>query len=180
MGEFFDDSGYPGLAGAVGNQMRDGGISGFTPQEFDKRLDTLAASIESRFGGELGSVGFSCLEEDLDEVFGYFAQVVRKPAFDEGRLGLWKLLATDAIGRRKDNPDRMASIAFDYFLQGKNSPYARAASKESVDAIEVSTLRAFHDRFVVPGRAKLALTGSISRERAEALVNQYFGDWGGE
>lgn len=176
-GSFNDPSGIGGLASATGEQMREGSIPGFTPDELDKKLDSMAASIESSFAGEFGSVSCFSLVEDFEEVFRLFSEVVRTPAFSPTRLSLWKIFAGEGIRRRRDDPATMALMTFTDLVYGLESPYAREVDYDSIKSITVERMREFHERFVRPDGARLVITGAISKEEVKRLVEQYFGDW---
>lgn len=176
-GTLNDPSGIAGLPQAVGSQIRAGALASIKPDALDKRLDDLAASIESSFGEEYGTVSFFALEEDFDEVFSLFSQLVRSPAFDADRLSLWKRLATERILRRRDNPESMASMTFNRLLFGEDSAFTRASSQESLGKITREKMREFHRRFVRPDGAYLTITGSLSREEVEREIAAKFADW---
>lgn len=176
-GALNDPFGIPGLAGASGSQMRSGGIVGMSPAQLDKKLDDMAASIESSFGEEFGSVGFFSLSEDFEEIFSIFSKVIRQPAFDQKRLALWKALSKDGISHRRDAPSTMASMAFNELVYGKGSPFARYKSVESINKITRSSLQDFHKLFVRPDTALLAISGSLSKSEARKAIQKYFGDW---
>lgn len=176
-GSLYEPSGIAGLAGAVGKQMRDGGLVGMPPARLDKRLDDLAASIESSFGEEYGSVGFFCLVEDFPEVFSLFSRVVRTPAFDSSRLELWKKLAKDSVKRRRDDPSTISSMTFSRLLYGPGSPYARFRSEHSIDAVSRERLFEFHKNFVQPQGALLAISGALPKRQVREAIEREFADW---
>ncbi len=176
-GEMFDSSGIAGLAEAAGSQMRDGSVEGYSPFALDRYLDELAATIDSDFGMEYGSVKFHCLSEDFSEVFSLFSRVVRQPSFETSRLNLWKELAAEKIRHRRDNPDVMAEMAFRSLVYGQNSPYARDLSVESLGRIDRTSLKNFHRTFVHPDKAVLVVSGAVAEDKVRKEAEQYFGDW---
>ena len=176
-GSLFDDSGVTGISAATGAQMREGGVAGYSPEELDKRLDDLAASVESGFSDEYGTVSFFSLEEDFEEVFNLFSKVVREPSFDAKRLELWKALTNQRIRRRRDNPATMAAMAFSDLVYGDENAYSKTATFETVAKISPLRMRQFHQRFVRPDHARLAITGSVSRAEIEKIIEKRFGDW---
>ena len=176
-GSLYDDSGIAGLASATGAQMREGGIPGYAPEAFDKHLDDLAASIESSYGEEYGSVGCFSLVEDFEHVFGLFSEVIRQPKFDTSRLSLWKKLAGDGIARRKDDPETMAAMAFNQLIFGERSPYSNPITEASLAKISIERMRQYHGKFVHPNGARLSITGAMPREQVKALIEKTFGNW---
>ncbi|MFN8389772.1 MAG: pitrilysin family protein [Bdellovibrionota bacterium] len=176
-GRMYDPPDISGLAVATGFAMRDGGVPGYPPEKLDRTLDNLAAAIASDYGVEIGSVGFSCLAEDFEQVFGLMSKVVREPSFDEKRLELWKKLTLDGIRRRRDNPQAMSTMAFAELIYGKNTPFAHFATEDSIRKITRSQLQAFAKRFIRPNGSILAISGAIPLDRLKAALNANFGSW---
>lgn len=168
---------FAGLAAFTGSQMRDGSIVGMPPEDLDNLLDGLGASIESSFGEEFGSASFSCLSQDLEQVLGLFAGVVRKPAFNPARLELMKKLALEKIRRRKDDPEKMGEMIFSEVLFGDNTPYNRVTTPETASRISAAHMRKFYGDFVRPDGATLVVSGAVEAERLQAAVDKIFGDW---
>jgi zinc protease len=176
-GELSNDTGIPGLSGVVVQQMREGGIPGMTPDDFDSLLDMKAAKIEASQDHEVTSVSFSCLSEDFNEVFSYFRQIVASPRFDDQRLRLWKKLSKERIRRRKDSPDTMASMLFSKLLYGQDSPWYAPLSMNSVDKINLNSLQQMHRRLFVPEGAVLVLVGDIESEVLKSVLSSEFSGW---
>lgn len=176
-GSLWDPATQSGLASITGSLMREGSVQGISPENLDKRLDNLAAAIESNFLDEYGSVKFSSLSADFDEVFELFARVVQQPAFDGSRLNLLKMLATEGINRRRDDPGTMATMAFMRVVYGPDTPYSRAPSVASIKSIDLDSVQRFHRRFVRPDRAHLALRGAVPLEKIRRAVETHFGSW---
>lgn len=176
-GSYTDSSNIAGLAEATGSQMREGGIPGYTPAQLDKHLDDLAASIESSFGQEYGSVSFGSLLEDFDHVFSLFAAVVKQPSFTAERLALWQKLAADGIRDRRDDPDTMAEMAYLDLVFGADSPYAKQATLESISRITPAQMSGFHRMFVRPDGAYLAVSGAVPKDRLKQAIEHHFAGW---
>jgi zinc protease len=176
-GSLYDQSGIAGLSSATGSQMRAGSIKGMSPAELDKKLSDMAASIESSFGDEFGTVGFFSLSEDFEEVFSIFSKVIRQPSFNQKRLDLWKALSKEGISQRRDNPSTMASMAFQEQVFGAGTAFTNFKSVASINKINRSRLQQFHSQFVRPDTAYLSISGSLTKAQAKAAVEKYFGDW---
>ena len=165
-----------GGVGAMGDQMRQGGAGALSADALDQQLEELAASISSSFSSEFGGVSFSCLTSDLDDVFPIFADVVLRPRFEGERLALWKGQSLEAIRRRKEDPQTVASIAFTQLLYGE-SPYGRVSGERDIGAVSRDLLNALHSQFVKPDGGLLVVTGRVDRATVEKMVDQYFGSW---
>lgn len=178
-GQLFDEKGKEGVAAIAGAQMREGATKDLSPDELDELLDNLGAAVESSFGDEWGSVTFSSLSEDFDQVATILAEIVQRPAFDERRLALAKHLMAQGIHRRQDNPGTMASMAFAKLVYGEDSPYSSYVSLDSLRSISRKDLMRFHARFVHPENTLIALAGSVPESEVKELLQRTFGGWRG-
>ena len=176
-GELYDPASKAGLASAVGSQLREGGIPGYTPDALDEALDSLAAKIETSYGDEFGKVSMYALEEDFPKVFELFSAVALRPSFNGNRLLLWKFLAGEAISRRADSPETMAAMAFVELIFGEDSAYSRYPSTQSVQSITRNDLYDFHRTFVRPNGSILAISGSVPRMEVKQQIERAFAGW---
>ena len=178
-GSLWDKPDAKGALGAMGDQMRQGGAGQLSADQLDRELETLSATISSGFGAELGSIGFSCLESDLDRVWALFADVALRPRFEANRLSLWKGQALEAIRRRADDPEAVAGLALRELLFGE-TPLGWVTIDQDVQKISPAALRVLHRQFVQPQGAILAVSGRVSAERVAELVRKYFSNWQGD
>src|SRR5207248_2058896 len=74
-GNLFDPPDRIGLATITGTVMRTGGTPSKSGDQLDQELENIAASVESQVGETSGSVGFSALKENTDEVLGAFHDI---------------------------------------------------------------------------------------------------------
>jgi zinc protease len=175
-GGLWEDSAEIGSISAMGDQLRQGGTGILSPDELDRSLEELAASISSAFAAENGKVAFSCLSADVDTVFPIFASVALAPRFDAERLNLFKGQALESLRRRSEDAATVADIAFAQLLFGE-SALGRVAVASDIQRLSREMLIRNHARFVRPNGAVLAITGDISEARVRVLVEEYFASW---
>lgn len=167
------DASEQAVYAALGSQLREGGTISFRPEELDERLDFLGASIEVGGGGEYFTVGFSCLKEDLDEVFGIFSEVISQPSFNAKRLALWKDLVASGIQRRKDSPRKIASMIFSKGVYGWDSAYSRSLTGAEVRSVSRNGLKKMHQAYFGLSGSTLSVSGDIKRAELSELVKRY-------
>lgn len=175
-GGLWEESTETGAVSAMGDQLRQGGTGSYSPDELDRKLEELAATISSAFAAENGKVAFSCLSADVDTVFPIFASVALAPRFDAERLNLFKGQALEALRRRSEDAETVADIAFAQLLFGE-SALGRVAVTSDIQRLSREVLMRNHARFVRPDGAVLAITGDISEARVRVLVEEYFASW---
>lgn len=168
-----------GLAGITGEAMRLGGTLTHAPDELNERLEQRAASVESSIDETTGSAGFSALTEDLDEVFGLFAEVITQPAFDETQLALIKSRTAGGIARRNDDASDIVSREFQKLVYGAQSPYARTVEYADLDNISRDDVVSFYRTTLTPENTILGISGDFDPEQMKALIASTLGNWNG-
>jgi len=151
----------------------------------EKSADLVAALIES-LGGEIE--GFSgrntfglkatFLSDGLERAFDLFAEIALKPALQEEELAKLKPELLSAIARQEDDPLQLAIREY-YRLLFEPHPYGLniLGSREVIERLKATDVRAAYNSFAVPGRAVLAIVGDVDEEKIFSLVERWFGNW---
>lgn len=166
-----------GLAQLTGAVMRSGGTERMPSRELDRVLENMAASVETSIGTTNASARMSSLAEDFDRVLAIFADVLRRPAFEEDKLAVAKTQVRAAIARQNDTPGQILRREFPELIFGAGSPYARSATYQTIDALSRQDLVAWHRRFFHPENVILGLTGDFDAKTVRAQIEKVFGDW---
>jgi predicted Zn-dependent peptidase len=176
-GQRLDPSGLAGLASLTGEVMRSGGTERMGGDELDEFLEGRAASIESSSGIDAGRAAMSCLKEDFGEVLELFADVLRRPVFDENKIAVAKNQINAAIARQNDDALGILFREFGEVVLGSDSPYTRPDTYTSVARITRDDLKAFHGRYYHPNNIVLGLVGDFETDEVVEQVRNVFGDW---
>jgi zinc protease len=176
-GDYSVNSEQIGLAGIVGEGMRLGGTLKHSPDELSEMLEQKAASVETSISDTSGSAGFSALSEDLEAVFGLFAEVVTQPAFDETQLNLIKSRAAGGIARRNDDADEIVSREFNKLVYGDDSPYARTIEYVNLDNISRDDVVKFYQGAISPDKTILGIVGDFDPAQMKAQIASTLGQW---
>ena len=176
-GSWLDPADKVGLAGMTGAVMRTGGSAQMSPEEIDEELEQLAATISISMAKESGSASLDVLKKDLKRGLQIFADLLRRPAFEQSRVDLAKLQALEGIRRRQDSPGSIVGREFAKLLYGGSHPSARETTVRSIDSITREDLVAFHQRTVHPNGIILGVTGDFEKGQMTTLLREVFGDW---
>lgn len=176
-GNLFDPKDKVGLAELTGTVMRTGGTKSQTGDQIDELLEGMAASVESGIGETSGSVSFSSLKENTDQVLAVFKEVLTNPEFRADKLELAKSQIRSGISRRNDDAQSIAGRELQQILYGKNTPYGWDLEYEHVDRIQREDLVAFYKRYFFPANVMLAIQGDFSAPEMQAKLQQLFADW---
>lgn len=176
-GNLFDPADKIGLADLTGTLIRTGGTEKKTGDQLDVELENVAASVESGIGETSGSVSFSCLKDNADQVLGAFKDVLTSPAFREDKLDLAKTQLRSLIARRNDEAAGIANREFTNIVYGRNTPYGWMIEYSDLDKIQRQDLVHFYQRYFFPSNVLLAVYGDFSSAEMKAKLESLFGDW---
>lgn len=176
-GSVFDPPDKAGLSSIFYDVWRIGGTKTKTGDEIDEFLESRSAFVETYGSDEYGILEFNCLEENFQEVFPIFFEILTSPAFREDKLDLSKTQAKSNISRRNDEPQSILFREFSRILYGKDNPYARIEEYDTIDAIAQNDLFEFYKNYIFPENSILAIWGDIDKKEIQNLLKKYFKDW---
>ena len=176
-GNLFDPAEKIGLATMTGMVMRTGGTQQKTGDDLDIELEDIAASVESSIEETFGSVSFSALKENTDEVMGIFHDVLTAPEFRQEKLDLAKTQMRSSISRRNDEAREIALREFSNIIYGRDTPYGWEEQYDTIARVTSSDLRAFYQRYYFPSNVLLAVWGDFSTAEMKAKLEKMFAGW---
>jgi zinc protease len=176
-GNLFEPADKVGLAEITGEVMRSGGTKAKSGDDIDVELENMAASVESGIGETSGSVGFSALKDNADQVMAIFRDVLAEPAFRQDKIDLIKNQVRGMIARRNDDAGSIASREFAAVGYGRNTPYGRQTEYEHLDRIGRDDLVAFHSRYFFPANVMLAVQGDFDTVVMKQKIEKLFETW---
>jgi zinc protease len=176
-GDRFESGTQVGLASLVGTVMRTGGTKKHSADQLNQMLEQRAAAVETGIDDSAGSASFSTLREDLDTVFGLFAEVIREPIFAQDKLDLAKTQEKGQIARRNDSPDGIAGREFKKLIYGQDSPYARTTEYATLDNISRPDLIKFYQQYYHPTNMILGIVGDFEPQKIKSLIQANLGNW---
>ncbi|MBC8182707.1 insulinase family protein [candidate division KSB1 bacterium] len=176
-GSVYEPAEKIGLAAITGSVLRTGGSKSMTGDEIDKKLETMAASIEGGIGSGSGFLSVSMLNENLDEVLSIFADIVMNPVFDKEKIELEKVQHRSGISRRNDEIGQITRREFFKLIYGANSPYARHAEYATIDAITRDDIIAYYKKFLHPNNIMMTVWGDFKTKNIVNKLEQAFADW---
>ncbi|HXA65530.1 MAG TPA: pitrilysin family protein [Bryobacteraceae bacterium] len=176
-GNLFDPADKRGLAGLTGEVLRSGGTRAKTGDQLDEELENVAAQVESQIGESSGTIGFSCLKENTDQVLGVFKDFLTSAEFREDKVDLAKTQLRSEISRRNDDAGGIAGREFSDILYGRNTPYGWRVEYADVDNIQRQDLLNFYHRYYFPANIMLAIYGDFPAADMKTKLEQLLGSW---
>jgi zinc protease len=176
-GNLFDPPSKKGLAGITGEVLRSGGTKARSGDQLDQDLENVAASIESQIGETNGTLSFSCLKENTDQVLALFRDVLTSPEFRQDKVDLSKTQSRSGISRRNDDPDGIADREFSDIVYGRNTPYGWSIEYADIDNIQRQDLIDFYRRYYFPANITMEVIGDFSTAEMKTKLEQLLGSW---
>lgn len=176
-GNLFDPRDKKGLATMTGDVLRAGGTKAKSGDDIDIQLENIAASVESQIGESSGTMSFSALRENTDEVLGVFHDLLTAPEFRQDKVDLEKTQTRSSIARRNDDANGILEREFAALLYGRNNSYGWSVEYEDVDRIQRADLIDFYRRYYFPENIMLAVYGDFSTAEMKDKLTRVFAGW---
>lgn len=146
--------------------------------KIDEAIEFVGGSLSAGAGVHATTVRARVLKKDLKLALTLMADEVMNPAFPEDSLEKLKKQAKTALDSAKADPGTLASTLFDMVAYPDGHPYGRPFPKpEDIDKVTVEDLKKFHETFYRSNNAYLILSGDITQEDAEPLLERTLGKW---
>ena len=141
-------------------------------------MENIAASVESNIGETSGSVSFSALKENTDEVMGAFHDVLTAPEFRQDKVDLAKSQLRSGISRRNDEAGgHRAARVHQHLYTARTRPTAGPIEYATLDRIARADLQSFYQRYFFPANVMLAVWGDFNTDEMKARIEKLFADW---
>lgn len=141
--------------------------------EFTQTVETLGINLSSSAYKDMFIVSLRSLSDDkhLLPAIDLMTQMLSEPAFDEDILARNKARLLVGLQQQKQDPNSLASIAFNQALYGEH-PYAHPSvgTLDSVPSIDKQQLIAFKNQYLVAANASIAMTGNLTLPQAKKLA----------
>jgi len=167
----------PGLS-ALTNHMLSQGADGLSADDISQAFESLGAVYGSDAGYDSAMVSLRSLSDKakLDEALETLERVLVKPDFPVDAFERERNRMLIGLRAKKQDPGSLARDAF-YAAVFNEHPYARPVegTEESLQAITLDDLRAFHERYYVAANAVVAIVGDLTRNEAGRIANRLTG-----
>lgn len=179
-GSVYEPADKIGLASITGMVLRTGGTKTTIGDEIDKKLETMAATIETGIGMDNGYLTVSMLKEDLDEVLPILVDILMNPEFRQDKIDLAKVQHRTGISRRNDEIIQITNREFNKLIYGADSHYARHTEYATIDAITRDDLIAFYKKYFHPNNMMMTVWGDFKTKDMIKKLTKTFAKWKAE
>ncbi len=177
-----DSTGKPGIANFTTSLM-DEGAGELGALAFADRAEALGANINAGAALDNSSAYLSALKQNLDPSVALFADMLRKPRFDQSEIDRVKGQWIAGIKQEKAQPNGVVGRVLPALMFGPGHPYATPLSGTGTEAAIAKLTRdelvGFHKQAIQPEGATLVVVGDTTLAEIVPVLNKHFGDWRG-
>ena len=172
------DAQTPGIATFMAG-MLDEGAGTRDALALQSELAFLGASLFTTADWDRFTVSLKVPVRTLPAALALMSDVVMKPSFRAEEVRRQRDLRLTSLLQARDQPNTLASLAFNQAVFPADHPYARNASGDSVTVAtyDSALVRRFYEGAMRPDRANLFVVGDISEEQAKTLLTGHLGGW---
>ncbi|MFZ5815882.1 MAG: M16 family metallopeptidase [Bacillota bacterium] len=162
-------------------QLLTRGSQAFTAEELAVKTDALGMSVRVDVGRETAVAALKCLPEDLTTGLEILAEVVRRPTFPADEMGRMRDRMLAAVREANNDTRTVAARRLAELIYPENHPYRHPVNgtENSLPAITVDDLTAFHRTHYGSNGAVITVVGSVDPEAVEAGLARAFEGWAG-
>ncbi len=172
----YEPAAKTGLAGMTAAMLSEGTATR-TGDQLSDALELLGTNVNTRIGGETGTMSFLATRAKYPQVLAVMADMLEHPAFPDSALERLRARTLVGLVQAKDQPTAIASNVFDRVLYGADHPYGRFETEGSVNAVTRADVIAFHDQYFTPGHALITVVGDVDPAAVKATVEQALAGW---
>jgi predicted Zn-dependent peptidase len=179
VGRISDPDHLQGLSQLVVEMLKEG-TKTRSSQEIAEFLDQLAIDFECDVSMEHCVIGMTMLSEQLEEGLQLLFDIVTNPSFPEVEFEKVRARWRGNLLSQRSDPSFLANERIFKELFGTH-PYSKTSIPvENLELISCELLSEFFHSHFSPRGSYLMLAGAVSPDRADALTEQYCGEWAGE
>lgn len=165
-----------GLSQLFAAALETGGAGAASPADLEAELAAMAAELSVSSSSYGYQIDLSLHQRDLQRGLEILADLLRRPRFDADRLELSRSQLLEAIRRKNDDPEAIASRLLAEAVFSEH-PFGLTPTQPAVKRITRDDLLQLQQRYLRPDNIWLAASGAFDRGDLLALMQQNFADW---
>jgi zinc protease len=174
-GSVADPDGAEGVASFVA-QLLTRGTEIRSKQELAEAVDFLGASLTAGASDDWSTVSLAVVSPALEIGLALMADAVLNPSFPDDELELLRTQTLSALQFQLGQAGALAARAFTRHVYGGHA-YGRLVTPASVQAVDRTSLVAFHETWYRPGGALFVVAGDVEADRVARLLDEAFDGW---
>jgi zinc protease len=139
---------------------------------FQKQLDDIAANLSAGT-----SFSLSVPAENFERGMALLAETELRPALPLQAFQIAQQQLAQSLAGQMQTPDYLAQRALSSALVPKGDPSLREATPQTVGALKLADVKAYHAAIFRPDLTTIVVSGDVTPDAAKAIAEKYFGAW---
>ncbi|MFA6151568.1 MAG: pitrilysin family protein [Chitinophagaceae bacterium] len=158
---------------ATAGQLKNGTLNQ-TAKQINEALEFYGASLKVNAGNDHTTITLDAMTKHLPALLPIVSDVMLNPIFPEHELELYKQNAIQRLLVSLRECEFVANQQIDAALFGPAHPYGKFSRQETIEALTVADLKAFHKNHYRLSEVKIFMAGKVSDKEVQ-LVDSIFG-----
>ena len=177
-GSMNDPAGKVGLASVCMDMMSEG-TGKLDKIAFNEALADTASSVSSYASDDTQGVSMRSLSKSFDQTFALFADTILQPGFRQAEFDRMIQRRLEGLKQARGSATAVAARIGGLVRYGAGHPFGRVTSEKGYKAIKLADCKAYHRRWIRPGKARLFVVGDTTEEKVRAAVTPLLARWRG-
>ena len=161
--------------------LLDEGAGDLDALAFADRAESLGANLGASAGLDSSSAYLSSLKQNLEPSVALYADMLRKPRFEQADIDRVKGQWIAGIKQEKVNPGGIIQRVVPGLVYGSSHPYGAprtgSGTEASIAGLTRADLVGFHGSALRPQDATLVVVGDTTLGEIVPVLEKHFGDW---
>lgn len=179
-GHLLEDAATTGVANLLAETMTQGTATK-TPEQLEKAIDMLGASINVSAGSQSFTISGSTLARNYAATMALVEEILLEPRYDVDEFELARQRVRNGLRQRASSPVALAGDIFNELVYGDHilasNPQGTLAS---VDTIDIPALKAYYARALTPALADFYVVGAVTQQEVAGSLAGISSRWQGE
>ncbi|ACA98099.1 MULTISPECIES: pitrilysin family protein [Cyanophyceae] len=154
------------------------GTSRYSAVEIAEQIESIGASLGASASNDYVALSLKTVTKDFYTIFKLAAEILREPTFPPEEVELERKITLQNIRSQMEQP---FNVAYDLLRSQMypQHPYGQSilGTAETVARFTAADLQQAHQTHFRPDNLVISLSGRLTLEQAEAIVEQTLGDW---
>jgi predicted Zn-dependent peptidase len=149
-----------------------------TAPSISQTIESVGGSLDAETGKESTIYSVKVLSRHFDLAMDLLADMLRRPRFDPAELEKERRVIIEELAMYRDDPAGWVGVLADEaFWPGLALGREVAGTRETVSAMPLEAVRAFHATHYVPGNLVVSIVSDLPHARIVETMERVFGDW---
>lgn len=177
-GSKFDPEDMKGLCNLL-TMCIDEGAGNYNALQLADEFEMLGAQFSVSCDPDVSLISLQVLSENFASALSLISDVITRPHFNDEDIQREKNKALVRLNQVKAEPDYVADVSFDYFLFGKNCPYAFPVlgTEHTIHNIKPESIKNVYRTKFTPLNSAMIIVGNINKDSLLIQLELVFTNW---